>query len=61
MRDPQARPGTYTKLPALVVVLGVISVLVTFAFIALIHQSTLLATAAHQPRTVPKRSASSSK
>ena len=42
MIDPQARPGPYIKLMALVVLLGVISALVTFAFIALVHQGTSL-------------------
>ena len=42
MIDPQARPASYIKLMALVVVLGVISALVTFAFIALVHQGTQL-------------------
>ena len=40
MIDPQARPASYFKLMALVVVLGVISALVTFAFIALVHMGT---------------------
>jgi H+/Cl- antiporter ClcA len=40
MIDPQARPAAYIKLMALVVVLGLISALVTFAFIALVQQGT---------------------
>ena len=40
MIDPQARLAPYLKLLALVVVLGLISALVTFAFIALVHQGT---------------------
>jgi chloride channel protein, CIC family len=40
MIDPQAKPGPYIKLMALVVVLGLISGLVTFAFMALVHQGT---------------------
>ena len=40
MIDPQARPASYFKLMALVVVLGVISALVTFAFIALVQMGT---------------------
>lgn len=40
MIDPQARPAAYIKLMALVVVLGLISALVTFAFVALVHQGT---------------------
>jgi len=42
MIDPQARPGPYIKLLALVVVLGLISALVTFAFMALVQQGTNL-------------------
>jgi H+/Cl- antiporter ClcA len=42
MIDPQARPGPYIKLLALVVVLGLLSALVTFAFMALVHQGTHL-------------------
>ena len=40
MIDPQARPRPYIKLLALVVVLGLLSALVTFAFMALVHQGT---------------------
>jgi chloride channel protein, CIC family len=40
MIDPQARAVPYIKLLALVVVLGFISALVTFAFMALVHQGT---------------------
>ena len=40
MIDPQARPAAYIRLMALVVVLGLISALVTFAFVALVHQGT---------------------
>src|SRR5512137_1903446 len=40
MIDPQAKPGPYIKLLSLVVVLGLISALITFAFIALVHQGT---------------------
>ena len=42
MIDPQAKPAPYIKLLALVVVLGLISALVTFAFMALVHQGTRL-------------------
>ncbi len=42
MIDPQAKPAPYIKLLALVVVLGLISALITFAFIALVHQGTHL-------------------
>jgi len=42
MIDPQARPAPYIKLMALVVLLGLISALVTFAFMALVHQGTHL-------------------
>ena len=40
MIDPQAKPGPYIKLLALVVVLGLISALITFVFMALVHQGT---------------------
>lgn len=40
MIDPQAKPGPYIKLMALVAVLGLISALVTFAFMALVHAGT---------------------
>ena len=40
MIDPQARPAPYLKLMALVVVLGLLSALITFVFIGLVHQST---------------------
>jgi H+/Cl- antiporter ClcA len=40
--DPQARPARYIRLMALVVLLGSISALLTFAFIALVHQGTHL-------------------
>ncbi len=40
MIDPQARAAPYIKLLALVIVLGLISALVTFAFMALVHQGT---------------------
>ena len=40
MIDPQAKPGPYIKLLTLVVVLGLISALITFAFMALVHQGT---------------------
>jgi H+/Cl- antiporter ClcA len=40
MIDPQAKPGPYIKLLVLVVVLGLISALITFAFMALVHQGT---------------------
>jgi H+/Cl- antiporter ClcA len=42
MIDPQAKPGPYVKLLALVVVLGLICALITFAFMALVHQGTYL-------------------
>ncbi len=42
MIDPQARPAAYIKLLALVVVLGLLSALVTFAFMALVHQGMAL-------------------
>ncbi len=40
MIDPQANPRAYLKLMALVAVLGLISALVTFAFMALVHAGT---------------------
>ena len=40
MIDPQATPASYFRLMALVVVLGVISALVTFAFIAIVQMGT---------------------
>jgi H+/Cl- antiporter ClcA len=40
MIDPQANPRAYIKLMALVVVLGLISALVTFAFVALVNVGT---------------------
>jgi H+/Cl- antiporter ClcA len=42
MIDPQANPGRYLKLMALVVVLGLISALVTFVFVALVGVGTNL-------------------
>ena len=42
MIDPQAKPGPYIRLMALVVVLGLICALITFVFMALVHQSTQL-------------------
>ena len=42
MIDPQARPARYIKLLALVILLGFISALVTFAFMAIVHQGTYL-------------------
>jgi H+/Cl- antiporter ClcA len=40
MIDPQPNPGRYIKLMALVVVLGVLCAVVTFAFMALVHMGT---------------------
>jgi hypothetical protein len=40
MIDPQANPRAYIKLMAFVVVLGLISALVTFAFMALVSVGT---------------------
>ena len=42
MIDPQAKPAAYIKLLAFVAVLGVLSALVTFVFMALVHQGTVL-------------------
>ena len=39
MIDPQAKPGPYIKLLALVVVLGLLCALVTFTFMALVHKA----------------------
>ena len=42
MIDPQAKPWPYIKLLAFVVVLGLISALITFAFVFLVNQATHL-------------------
>ncbi|MGE5604035.1 MAG: chloride channel protein [Nitrososphaerales archaeon] len=42
MIDPQAHPGRYIKLMVFVVVLGLITALVTFGFMALVHGGTAL-------------------
>jgi H+/Cl- antiporter ClcA len=42
MIDPQAKPAAYIKLLGFVAVLGVLSALVTFVFMALVHQGTVL-------------------
>jgi H+/Cl- antiporter ClcA len=42
MIDPQARPKPYFRLMLLVALLGVVSALVTFAFMALVHEGTRL-------------------
>ena len=42
MIDPQARPKSYLRLMALVALLGIISAVVTFTFIFLVHQGTRL-------------------
>ncbi len=42
MIDPQAKPAAYIKLLGFVAVLGVLSALVTFVFMALVHQGTAL-------------------
>ena len=42
MIDPQAKPAAYIKLLVFVAVLGVISALITFIFMALVHQGTTL-------------------
>lgn len=42
MIDTQARPASYMKLLALVILLGLISAVVTFAFMALVQQGTAL-------------------
>ena len=40
MIDPQARPKPYLRLMALVSVLGLVSALVTFTFVALVDRGT---------------------
>ena len=42
MIDPQAKPAAYIKLLAFVAVLGALSALVTFVFMTLVHQGTVL-------------------
>ena len=42
MIDPQAKPESYIKLMALVILLGVISALITFAFVVLVDHGTRL-------------------
>lgn len=42
MIDPRAKPKSYLRLMALVALLGVVSAVVTFAFVALVHQGTRL-------------------
>lgn len=42
MIDPQTTPRTYIRLLLLVALLGLISALITFGFIALVHQGTTL-------------------
>ena len=42
MIDPQAKTAPYIRLMALVILLGLISALVTFTFMALVHQGTYL-------------------
>ena len=42
MIDPQAKPAPYIKLMALVIVLGLICALITFAFMVFVHQGTQL-------------------
>ncbi len=42
MIDPQVRPKAYLRLMALVILLGLISALVTFVFMVLVHQGTSL-------------------
>ena len=56
MIDPQARPAAYIKLMALVILMGLISALVTFTFIALVSKGTnLLWTEAAQALGVDPR------
>ena len=42
MIDPQASPKSYLRLLAFVIVLGLVSALITFTFMALVHQGTSL-------------------
>lgn len=42
MIDPQARPTSYIRLLGLVTLMGLVSALITFAFVALVHQGTAL-------------------
>jgi hypothetical protein len=42
MIDPQAKPSAYIKLLVLVALLGVLTALVTFVFMALVHLGTAL-------------------
>ena len=42
MIDPQAKPKSYLRLMLLVALLGIASALVTFTFVALVHQGTIL-------------------
>jgi H+/Cl- antiporter ClcA len=42
MIDTRAKPKSYLRLMALVALLGIVSALVTFAFVALVHQGTHL-------------------
>ena len=42
MIDPEAKPGQYIKLMLLVAVLGLITALITFAFVAIVNMGTLL-------------------
>ena len=42
MIDPQAKPKPYFRLMALVALMGVVSAVVTFAFMFLVHQGTRL-------------------
>lgn len=42
MIDPQAQPKSYFRLMVLVALLGIVSALVTFIFVALVHQGTRL-------------------
>ena len=42
MIDPQAKPGRYIKLMALVILLGLVTALITFAFVTVVQQGTAL-------------------
>ena len=42
MIDPRAKPKAYLRLMAMVALMGIISAVVTFSFMALVHQGTKL-------------------
>ena len=42
MIDPQAKPKPYLRLMVMVALMGIVSAVVTFAFMALVHEGTRL-------------------